>query len=336
MKSKNLIIPALLFILLFQIQCTGASYQKEELTWQNGNITLQGTLLLPKNKPIKSVVILIHGSGNIDRTNRAQRIQAEQLAKMGIAVLHYDKRGVGKSSGDWKKASLFDLAEDAVAGAKRLEQHPGLKNVKIGFMGFSQGGWINLIAAEKYEHTAFLMTISGDVKTVREQSRYVQDYQLKNLGYDDNIIAKADKLYNIVMDVYQTGEGWEAAQTELAKYQNETWYQQIGMGLQPKDSWNWQWLRGLPLDFNPAPYYEKLQIPLFVAHGGIDPLVDGNFALQYLEKLKNQSKNITNYYDKNGAHILRYRKKVLWWNRPYWKDEYWQAIQRWLMDQSFI
>ena len=83
------------------------------------------------------------------RLDRCQRI-AGWLA-LRVAVLTYDKRGVGQSEGSccpYTDSGYFPLlAQDVLAGAGRIAQHPEVRADLIGLFGFSQGGWVVLIAA---------------------------------------------------------------------------------------------------------------------------------------------------------------------------------------------
>ena len=83
-------------------------------------MTLAGTLLLPESKRSKhAAVVFTHGGG----AARREFVwgMGYLLAARGIAVLIYDKRGVGESKGNWGEASFEDLADDAIAGAKFLQ-----------------------------------------------------------------------------------------------------------------------------------------------------------------------------------------------------------------------
>jgi alpha-beta hydrolase superfamily lysophospholipase len=72
-----------------------------------------------------------------------------------FAVLAYDKRGVGRSTGNWREASFQVLADDAVAGAKFLQARTDIAADQIGFWGQSQGGWIAPLAASTFSRGRF-------------------------------------------------------------------------------------------------------------------------------------------------------------------------------------
>jgi dipeptidyl aminopeptidase/acylaminoacyl peptidase len=67
---------------------------------------------------------------------------------MGVSVLVYDRRGTGASSGSLKNIDYGTLADDAIAGQRALGDLPRIDRKRIGFWGFSQGGWLALLAAQ--------------------------------------------------------------------------------------------------------------------------------------------------------------------------------------------
>jgi hypothetical protein len=94
-------------------------YYSEDITFQNkkANITLAGTLTLPKKEGNFPAVILITGSGPQNRDeevfgHKPFLVIADYLTKNEIAVLRYDDRGVAQSRGDFKTATTFDFASD--------------------------------------------------------------------------------------------------------------------------------------------------------------------------------------------------------------------------------
>lgn len=84
------------------------SYLIEEVKFQNtkANITLAGTLTLPSKGGKYPAVILITGSGAQNRDeevlgHKPFLVIADHLTKKGIAVLRFDDRGVGQSTGNF-------------------------------------------------------------------------------------------------------------------------------------------------------------------------------------------------------------------------------------------
>ena len=127
-----------------------------------------------------AAVVFIHGSGKQTRNMG----WAERFAKEGIAALVYDKRGAGKSGGEYEgeqsvsEKNIALLADDANAALKKLASHPSLKGRPVGIAGISQAGWIGPVAAEKSNLARFLVLWSSPVGKVSEEdifSKYTAD-----------------------------------------------------------------------------------------------------------------------------------------------------------------
>ena len=127
-----------------------------------------------------AAVVFIHGSGKQTRNIG----WAERFAKEGIVALVYDKRGAGKSGGEYEgeqsvsEKNIALLADDAISALQKLSSHPSLKGIPVGFAGISQAGWIGPLAAEKSNLAKFLVLWSGPVSKVSEEdifSKYTSD-----------------------------------------------------------------------------------------------------------------------------------------------------------------
>jgi pimeloyl-ACP methyl ester carboxylesterase len=109
-------------------------------------LSLVGTLTLPVGAGPHPAVLLLHGSGRLDRDANAGRLRMElgpslaaALAKRGIASLRYDRRGVGASGGDWHKAGFVDNRSDGAAALRALAGRPDVQAGAIGVVGHSEG-----------------------------------------------------------------------------------------------------------------------------------------------------------------------------------------------------
>src|SRR5262249_35756791 len=136
--------------------------------FSNGDVRLEGTLISPATSEKHPAIILVHGSG---AENREYILPwARFLIRHGVAVLGYDKRGVGGSTGDWNTASFDDLAGDAVAAVAYLKTRSDVDSAAIGVLGVSQAGWIMPIAAVRSPTIAFLISVSGAAVSPEETS----------------------------------------------------------------------------------------------------------------------------------------------------------------------
>ncbi|WP_448633383.1 alpha/beta hydrolase family protein [Pedobacter panaciterrae] len=168
------------------------SFSEEEIKFTNADVSLAGVLFKPKKseKPIP-YVILVHRSGWEDRDTPWYHSLAYDLASKGIGVLLYDKRGTGKSTGNFSSADFNDLADDAVSAFNYLKERKDLNYVKIGFLGASQGGWITPLAANKVSGCGFAILIVGPAVSLYEQDINRVQYTLTDEGYSKESIDSA-------------------------------------------------------------------------------------------------------------------------------------------------
>jgi dipeptidyl aminopeptidase/acylaminoacyl peptidase len=98
------------------------------------------------------------------------------FASHGFAVLSYDKRGVGGSTGRYVRAAtdqnLHDLAADALAGVAWLRRQPEIDANRIGLTGGSQAGWTIVLAAAESRTVRFAAIQSGPAMSVGRQLAY--------------------------------------------------------------------------------------------------------------------------------------------------------------------
>jgi len=118
--------------------------------------------------------VLIHGSSKNDSLRMTAL--AKLLAERGFAVITYDKRGVGQSEGEFQfsddERAFSLLAEDVQTAFEKLSKHPGLKDLPVGLLGISQGGWVGPIAASHLPTAAFMVLWSGPLCTVSEEVHF--------------------------------------------------------------------------------------------------------------------------------------------------------------------
>jgi hypothetical protein len=122
---------------------------EQEAVFRSGAFCLRGTLALPAGDPPFPCVLMIVGSGRVDRdeNQRAFRLNvmntlAARLAERGIGSLRYDKRGVGASEGDFWTAGFFDNVADAQAAVAYLRGQPLVDPGKVFVLGHSEGAYI--------------------------------------------------------------------------------------------------------------------------------------------------------------------------------------------------
>ena len=143
-------------------------YRSQDVRFQNkqAGINLSGTLTLPANVEKVPAVILITGSGPQDRNgavfgHRPFLVIADYLTRQGFAVLRYDDRGVGQSTGNFMTAPSLDFAADAERAVAYLKTRKEIDGDKIGLVRHSEGGLIAAIAASHLKEVSFVISLAG-------------------------------------------------------------------------------------------------------------------------------------------------------------------------------
>lgn len=143
-------------------------YNEEEITFENkdAGITLAGTFTYPKEGKNFPAVVLVTGSGPQTRDeellgHKPFLIWSDYLTRNGIAVLRFDDRGIGKSTGNYNSATTLDFPADAIAAVEYLKNRKEIDPKHIGIIGHSEGGIIAPIAANKCNNVAFIVLVAG-------------------------------------------------------------------------------------------------------------------------------------------------------------------------------
>jgi dienelactone hydrolase len=157
-----------------------------DVTFQNGGVTLHGTVVSPPGGTKLPGLVMVHGSGAHSRED--YRDQAEAFARQGIATLIYDKRTEGYSQFE---RSYSTLANDALAAVEALRKRPEVDPARVGVWGLSEGGWVAPLAASKSSDVAFVVTLGANgVQPARQQAWAIEN-QLRRLDMDGSIVRMA-------------------------------------------------------------------------------------------------------------------------------------------------
>ncbi|MFC0189585.1 alpha/beta hydrolase family protein [Fictibacillus aquaticus] len=147
----------------------------QEITFKSGENTLCGTLYTPDTSGKHPAMAFLVGSGAESGSEgdawgfKMWVTLAEHCAARGIAVLLFDKPGLGKSTGDWSKQTFDDRADDGLAAIQYLKSLPQIDNNNTGLIGHSQGGWITQLAASRSAEVSFIITLAGPYISVYDQ-----------------------------------------------------------------------------------------------------------------------------------------------------------------------
>lgn len=196
-----------------QIPIAPFPYHTEDVTipYEKEEIELSGTLTLPDTNTIVPAVILIAGSGPNDRDetifgHKPFLVMADYLTRNGIAVLRYDKRGTGKSTGNYQLATTYDFADDVKLAIEYLKKRKEIDKTKIGLIGHSEGGIIAPMVAADNKDVAFIVLMAGmGTKGIE----LLLDQNLKSMQSQNVEPETINKLMPVVEDVLNTAKDWE-------------------------------------------------------------------------------------------------------------------------------
>jgi pimeloyl-ACP methyl ester carboxylesterase len=172
--NRTLIVCACIVVSAAQIPAGAApQHRDEDITFQSGATTLAGTVSLPSGGGPFPAVVLLSGSGPQNRDSevfgfRPFKLIADHFVKRGIAVLRFDDRGVGGSTGSLADATMEDFADDALAAVRTLRARRDIDGERIGLLGHSEGATVAAAAAARGPEVAFIVWMAGNAVTGAE------------------------------------------------------------------------------------------------------------------------------------------------------------------------
>ncbi len=287
--------------------------RKREVSFNNGTLTLRGTLYLPKGEGPFPAVVFVHGSGPETRANSS--FSANWLASIGYVALTYDKRGTGKSDGaenDWKRFSFDNLASDAMAALDYLSDQPEVDPSRIGIHATSQGGWVAALAGTQSAKVSFMIIRSASVTTVEADRIFERSERLKREGFSKTDIAEATKMQMVEAKTTLNDNDPDEFAKLFEAYQDRGWFARVYGGTDPFTTSliaYRRWYASI-YRFDPVPLLEQMDTPIFWIFG--DPDLDTNGpvtqSLQNLQKLQTSGKPYQIHVYEGQGHNVKERK----------------------------
>lgn len=238
---------------------------EEEVTWQNGAVTLSGTLVKPRHVSRAPAVVLLHGSGGATRAYFSSLPYL--LAHRGIAALVYDKRGSGRSTGNRHTATFYDLADDAIRGGELLAARADIDSAHIGTFGHSQGGWIAPLAAHRWKGFSFAVSSAGPAVSVDDEIRAEKRAALRAAGVSPDDAARALRAVDLYFALRVRRATWAELAAAIAEAKGKPYDRFIFHPASEAEV-----LKDLE-DYDPVPVLRSLRVPLLAMYGGKDPAV---------------------------------------------------------------
>lgn len=276
-------------------------FTEEEITFTNGDVRLTGSLVIPKRAGGPSpAVVLIHGSGPVTRDFFGPILYL--FARNGIAVLSYDKRGIGKSQGDWMSANFSDYAADAVAGVAYLRSRKEIDSKAIGLWGVSQAGWIIPQAVEQDPGIAFAVMLSVPGVTPLEQELQRTQGELLAAKSSEEEIAKAIGALKTDIESLRTQDVKQYLEQSVEKLKAEGNQEALNAS-GPDNPRFLLWYANI-IDYSPVAALEKMKCPVLVLYGEIDRGVPVDPNRKILKRALQNNPRVKFHVFPNGNHAL--------------------------------
>jgi hypothetical protein len=261
----------IVFLLFSAVNLPAQTFNQESVSFQNNDVLLAGNLFLPVSKDKVPAVVILHGSGPDEGLE--YKIYAEEFCKAGIATLVFDKRGSGKSGGDWRKRPFELMAGDALAAVKFLQNRSEISPDKIGLWGISQGGWTAAYATARSKEVAFVISVSGNAVSPAQQEVWHKDQIYQTLDYSEKSRDTARKFWQMVFNwLVLVDEGKFPCPEGVLESERSA--------------------GSIGLNYNPLPDWEKIAQPVLLIHGEYDKLSPANESISRISAALTKAGNL--------------------------------------------
>lgn len=242
------------------LDSTPQAFRSTDVTIDTGAVTLAGTLLIPLEELPAPAVIIIPGSGAATRNGswNMYRNIGEYLVQRGIAVLLYDKRGVGASTGNWKAETFDERAQDVAVMVTYLQSRSEIDPNQIGLIGHSQGGYIAPLVVAKYSSDVkFIVMLAGSGEKVWNQILTNERVESLGNGFSENEAdEKTSSLEKQLQFIQQVQTPCRALKVHYLCF---------------------------VIDYDPTPALEDLTVPTLALYAGLDTQVPPDVNIPLVE-----------------------------------------------------
>lgn len=267
---------------------------EHEVSFHSGSRILSGTVMLPDAQGVFPGVVLIPGSGQVDRNENARKLAinafreiATDLVNNGIATLRYDKRGVGESQGDFWKTGFYDNVSDALAALHFFKFNENIQPHHVFLLGHSEGAVIATRLAATGADVTGVILLSGTAQSGENVLLWQGEQTVKGMRGLTSFLIKA-----LHIDVQKA----QQKQLEKIKRSTKDWYR-----VQLIAKINAKWMREF-LKYNPADDLPKIQVPVLAITGSKDIQVNPSDLKRMAELVKSEFES---YEVPDATHILR-------------------------------
>jgi uncharacterized protein len=227
---------------------------------------LAATLSRPDAERPPGLVVL-HGAGFGERGWYLYEHLHRVLPRAGVAVVTFDRRGDGASTGEPSRGRFEQQAEDALAVIDHVASEAGLDSGHMGLWGISQGGWVAPLAATMSDHVAFLVLVASCGVTPGEQMRWTAGVQTGR-EFGDEAAAEAQRVWDLGLEWMRGGDR-APLDAAVAEAKDKPWWPKAWFPAEPPPDEARGEVR-TELDFDPAPVFAQVRVPTLLVYGDED------------------------------------------------------------------
>lgn len=303
-----------------EVEATDSAVERD-VTFESGDLTLEGTLRLPDTGEASYPAILfIHGSGPVDRDGNAVDLEtgtvvmqmdiyrqlAEALSDVGFASFRFDKRGVGNSQGDAALASRGDLIDDARAAIQTLRNQPEIDATRLILVGHSEGGYLAPMLAVDDPDIAGVVLLASAARSLDEITRWQVESLLTQQGVEGVTMEAALAQQDQYIAFVKASSG-EWADYTVAQLQEEmAWLDEATAAQLKSTPLALSWLREHYLA-TPADTMVQLNDPVLIISGEKDIQVPSSEAQALIDLLTTAgNSDVSAFVFPDLNHLLRY------------------------------
>lgn len=267
-------------------------YKSDEVEYSNAGTSLSygATITIPHGNGPFPAAVMITGSGPQNRDedimgHKLFAVIADHLTRKGFVVLRVDDRGVGKSTGDFGKATSEDFAKDVNSSVDYLLTRPEVDKKKVGLIGHSEGGMIAPMVAAKRNDIDFMVLMAGPGVRITELMAEQNEAVARSSGVSDKALAEIKPLFEqVTRSVLDARDSAAAFETTALLIENWSMNKdkavleemKLGTAKQRADyirsminELRSPWFRYF-LQFDPKPYLEKVKCKILAINGEKD------------------------------------------------------------------
>lgn len=257
-------------------------YREEDVAFDNpafADVRLAGTLTLPEGQGPFPAAIMITGSGGQDRDeslmgHKPFAVIADHLTRHGIAVLRFDDRGVGQSTGTYATATSADLATDANAAFAYLLTRPEIRTDAIGMIGHSEGGMIGPIAMRSNDRVAYFVSLAGPGTDLIHLMLAQRRLLTAQMGLSQAEIDRAEPVMRSLFEAMASADSPEAGYDAAMAVMTPEAKVALGMTAEMDGAIvvrqvSGPWFQYF-LKYDPVPNWQAIDVPLLAINGSLD------------------------------------------------------------------